>query len=449
MRLTLEQIGRVVGAKVDSSVEVTGIALDSRMVKPGDLFCAIRGDQVDGHQFVDEAAKSGAVAALVTKSGRYPIPTICIASITSALAEIAAHIRSKFHGPVIGITGSVGKTTVKELLAAALAPAGQVLKSEGNQNTELSLPVTWMRLESTHKFVVLEMAMRGSGQIAHLAAFSKPTGGIITRIGTSHLGELGGADAIAAAKAELLAELPEDGFAVLPEESSYIEMLKRAARCKTVTFGLAAGQCQVLEHTTNFESGFVECTYDVLGAKVHARIPGMGKQQAANGAAALAACHCLSMDLERAADAMSGAVMPMNRLVTKRTAGSILVDVYNSSPESCVEALQVLAEHPAHGDRIAVLGDMLELGDHAESAHRAVGAEAARLGINRLSVIGRLSHWIREGAVDSGFAGRIDSLSDIEQAANILRNLNVGDVALIKGSRALGLEKAVELAGAA
>ena len=348
----------------------------------------------------------------------------------------------------MGVTGSVGKTTVKEFLAAALSSAGPVLKSEGNLNTEFGVPMTWMRLQSEHKFAVIEMGMRGKGHISQLCAFAKPTAGIITSIGTAHIGELGGRTSIADAKSELLDCLPDNGFAVLPAECDFLKPLETRAKGRVLTFGRSdAADVRVLKSSSDFDSNRTQFTIKLAGKTIEGEVPGLGEHQALNAAAAIAACVGLHVDLSAAMASMSKAQIPSKRLrAVQHASALVLVDVYNSSPESCIEALRVLASAPGRGEKIAVLGDMLELGDYTEEGHRLVGAEASRLRIDRLALVGRSAHWIREGAIETGFGGRIDWVSSVEEAAKVLQKLLPGDVALVKGSRAMALERALELA---
>ncbi|MGI8923985.1 MAG: UDP-N-acetylmuramoyl-tripeptide--D-alanyl-D-alanine ligase [Fimbriimonadales bacterium] len=445
----MSHIASVLGASLDDDVdvEVNGISVDSRTASPGDLFCAVVGEAADGHDFIRYAAERGAVATLVSRHVESPVPKLVVDDISTALASIATYIRDRFEGVVVAVTGSVGKTTVKELISAALSSAGPVLKSFGNQNTEYGLPMTWMRLQEQHKFVVLEMGMRGRGQIAHLASFSKPTVGVITSLGTSHVGELGSTRAIAEAKSELLRAVPDGGLAVIPSRGEFSDLLRKAARCPVVTFG-EGGDVSVFDSRSDFSENRTEVLLEARGERLSGSVPGLGSQQALNTAAAMAVCLGLDLRLSEAMDSMSRAEIPGPRMKAVEFNGAtVLIDVYNSSPESCVEALRNLALAPGTGQRIAILGDMLELGDYAEEAHRRIGAEAARLKLDRLSLVGRAVHWIRDEAVEQGFDGRLDLYGSAEEAARVFARLEPGDVVLVKGSRGMALEKTLGAAG--
>lgn len=451
MTLSPEKLAAILGVSVPPQArEVSGLSVDSRSIKPGDLFCAVHGANVDGHDFVHEAMRAGAAGCLVTRDVGVQ-PSYVVPDVAEAMASIAAAIRDTFDGTVLGITGSVGKTTTKEYLAAALSPFGKVLKSEGNLNTEYGLPMTWMRLDPEHRFVVLEMAMRGLGQIRHLCDFSRPHHGIITAIGTAHIGEVGGEqEKILRAKLELFESLPRDGVRVYPAEGAFAAQLARSARASGVSFGETEGaDVRVAVGPMHPSENRTEATFIADGKKHFAVLPGLGRASCRNACAALALVFRLGLNLDAALRGMEDASLPPDRLTyVAHGAFAVLVDVYNSSPESCIESLRTLADIPAQR-RVAVLGEMRELGNYSESAHRQVGAVVAELPIAWLAVVGRDAHWIREEALARGFAGRVDTFTHAEDAALVFRSMGQGDVALIKGSRALHMERALEEAGVA
>ncbi len=451
MKLSPERLASILGVPAPANAEeVTGLAVDSRAVKPGDLFCAVRGANVDGHDYAEAAMKAGAAGCLVTRDVGVQ-PAYVVADVAAAMASIASAVRDAFDGTVLAVTGSAGKTSTKEYLAAALAPFGKVLKSEGNQNTEYGLPMTWMRLDDEHRFVVLEMAMRGLGQIRHLCSFSRPHHGIITSIGTAHIGELGGSqENILRAKLELFESLPEDGARVYPAEGAFVERLAEAAGASGVSFGEGEqADARVLIGAMHPPENRTDVLFIVDGQEFAASLPGLGRGMMRNACAALALASRLGVSTEEAVRGMEMATLPPDRLtyVSHQTFG-VLVDVYNSSPESCIESLQTLAEIPAER-RIAVLGEMQELGEESEAAHRRVGAVVAQLPIAWLAVVGREAHWIREEVLARGFEGRVDTFTHAEDAARVFRSMGPGDVALVKGSRAVHMERALEEAGIA
>lgn len=444
MTLDLREIATLVGATGEfPSLPVTGIAVDSRSVRPGDIFCAIVGARVDGHDYLDDAANRGAMAALVTREVPSPLPVLRVPSVPDALASIAHHIRDDFAGTVVAVTGSVGKTTVKELIAAALAPEGPVLKSLGNQNTEYGLPMTWMRLEPEHAFAILEMAMRGFGQVDALCKFSRPRIGVITSIGSAHAGEVGGSQGIAKAKGELIANLPPEGRGIVPS-GPHEDYFRSIAKCPVITFGSSAeSHVRVIASDTAFDENCVRFRIELDGQSVEGKCPGLGTHQALNAAAAIAAAGAVGVDPQKAADSLENAVLPTDRLRFEPMGrGGVLVDVYNSSPESCAAALRVLAEAPS-GHRVAILADMLELGEESERLHREVGALPEFDLIDSLFVLGEDTAWLAEEAARRNPHLAVERLESLDSAASILSGLREGDVALIKGSRKFELERAV------
>lgn len=412
---------------------ITGFATDSRSVKPGDLFLAIKGAKVDGHDFAEEVMAKGAVAILAER----PVnaPHILVANLVDALAKLGAHYRDTFKGPVVGITGSAGKTTTKEFLAAALSPLGYTLKTEGNRNTEYTAPILWTELTSDTKAVVVEMAMRGLGQVAHLASFSKPTVGVITNVGWSHLSVVGSREKIAQAKGELLQALPEDGIAVLPLDDEFYPMLEGIANGRQIyTFGRSDGSdCRVIGIRSE---GWDGSTIDGFFADIpwQARIPYLGNHLAPNVAAAVCTAAALGLAPQEAADAIGDAeIPPMRMQVLERNGVKILLDAYNASPASMMGALQTFMELPVEGRRCLFLGQMNELGEESERAHRELGAYVRTLGLDHVATYGPL-------AAEYGS----DPAPSIESLKQFLGNLESGDAILIKGSRSLELEKVLE-----
>lgn len=449
MQLKLSEIAKITGGKWFGPDRLAhGISVDSRQVKKGDLFVAVVGNNADGHDFIHDAFQRGAVGALVSKEMGKEFPHVRVSSVVHALAEITRMIRDSFHGKVVAITGSVGKTTTKELLAAALGDATTVLKSEGNLNTEYGLPITWMKLEQSHRYAVLEMAMRGKGQIAHLCSFSRPHIGVITSIGTAHIGELGSREEIIKAKAELLESIPKEGLAVLPMGEDF-EALSRYANCEVLSFGEQPNaDVRVLSSSINLENNTTEIEIEIKNQRFSGRIPGLGRHQANNASAVLAVCIALGIDPQVALKRMQNAELPSDRLRAVECHGAtLLVDVYNSSPESCKEALKILSDAKGFFRKIAILGDMLELGAFAENAHREIGKLVSSSDVDVLVTVGELAPWILEEAKAHGYHGIGMSVPSSSEVALILENLTPGDLVLIKGSRRLQLEKALPKEG--
>ncbi|AIE88158.1 UDP-N-acetylmuramoylalanyl-D-glutamyl-2,6-diaminopimelate--D-alanyl-D-alanine ligase [Fimbriimonas ginsengisoli Gsoil 348] len=428
----------------DPDLRVTGFATDSGGGKPGDLFLAIKGARVDGHEFVAEALRTGAVAAVVER----PVdgPHILVENLVDALARMGSTLRSGFDGPVIAITGSAGKTTTKEFVAAALSPLGSVLKSEGNRNTEYTSPLLWMDLEPDHRAVVVEMAMRGFGQIRHLAEFTRPTDALITNIGYSHLEQVGSREGIADAKGELLETLPENGVAILWHEDEFLERLSKKTKAKVRTFGYDPGaDCLITSYRAlDWDACEVGGTLD--GIPWEARLPAVGKHIGLNAAAAVLTVAGLGVAPQEAAEALKGArIPPMRMEIVEHRGARVLLDTYNASPPSMIAAIETLSDLPATGRRRAVIGEMRELGDHREAAHRLVGQALAQNGLDEVILFGEPVHFVREAAMEAGMeASHIGIADSIDDVRAFLDRTEPGDAILIKGSRALELERALK-----
>jgi UDP-N-acetylmuramoyl-tripeptide--D-alanyl-D-alanine ligase len=467
--IPLQDLARLVRGELhsgDPSQEVTGFATDSRQVRPGDAFIAIRGNQVDGHDFIGQALQRGAVVALVER----PIegPHILVLDVVDALARLGRNFRSRFQGPVIAITGSAGKTTTKEFAAAALSAVGKVLKTEGSRNTEYTAPLLWAELEDDHAAAVVELGMRGHGHIHHLCSFARPTIGVITNIGVSHLEQLGSREAIAQAKGELLDALTWDGVAILPLEDDFYPTLVRRARCPVLTFGTGEeASCRLLDYKIVKRGsdlrGWIKIKVD--DQELEAELPVIGRHLALNACAAILAAQAAVKRLDRAvaastesvplaelAEALSKASLPPMRMqVLDRVGVTILFDAYNASPPATVAALETLAEMPCSGTRHVVLGEMKELGDYAPEAHRMVGQKLAevdrKLGLGRVLLLGEpMWTYAREAAMADGMAGgKFLQAQGHEDVAAFLNRLSACDLALVKGSRALELERALNI----
>lgn len=490
LRIPLGELAERLGGELSGTAtpnrqsEITGFATDSRDVMPGDLFIAIRGAQVDGHAYVEDAFKKGAVAALVER----PIsgPYIQVYSVVAALARMARSFRDEFDGPVIGITGSAGKSSCKEFLASALAPLGRVLKTEGNRNTEYTAPLMWAELREEGRgardegcapstfdpqpftAVVVEMGMRGRGQIAHLASFSKPTIAVITNIGVSHLSELGSRVAIARAKAEILEALPEDGIAILWAEDDYLALLTDIAlrapggssrRIMTFGFSEAADARIVSYRATGWESAEIEIAYE--GNAYRATLPVVGRHQALNAAAGFLGAVSAGVPPSIAAQGLANAKLPPMRMaIRERGDVTYVLDMYNASPPSVIAALETVRDvlnspSPLCGEGaagcgpfIAVLGEMRELGEHTEQGHRDVGEALVQFGVDRAILLAAnvgTNHptaTIREAAVDAGMpASKIEVVSSHEEVKALLTETKGPAVVLVKGSRGVELER--------
>jgi UDP-N-acetylmuramoyl-tripeptide--D-alanyl-D-alanine ligase len=442
----LQDLAARLGARDEAPMgPFEGFSWDSRNVRPGSVFLAIRGRRSDGHDYVPEALARGAVAAIVER--RVDGPCLVVDDLVQALARFATSVRQEFVGPVVGVTGSNGKTTTKELTAAALSPLGPVLKSPGNHNTEYTAPLVWASLDD-HWAVVAELAMRGFGQIAHLSSFTKPTIGVVTMIGTAHIEMVGSRTGIARAKSELLAALPPDGAAIVWREDDFFDDLRQASPARVRTFGFSQdAECRIIGHRAEGWTGGT-ARIELNGRTVEARLPAPGRHIALNAAAALLAADAAGVDLQAAVEGMAEAELPPLRMqVVRLPSGTALLDTYNASPDSTVAAIKTFDGLPIAGRRLAVLGEMLELGDFTESGHRMVGRALAESRIDLALLVGGSMAHAWDEARRFGFPNermiRTESI-DIIQIRQFMDGMNCEDTVLVKGSRALGLEKALE-----
>ena len=452
MRLTLSDVKQALDYGVGPGgdrVVFSGVSTDTRTLQPGDLFVALRNRETDGHQFIPHALRAGAAGLVVSQPvvASLDTPVLRVPDTEVAYGLLARFWRDQFTLPVVGVTGSVGKTTVKEMLAAALSPLGEVLKTPASQNNETGVPKALLQLTADHKAAVVEMGMRGAGQIAYLCGIARPTVGIITVIANNHLELLGSRDAIADAKGELLESLPADGLAVLNADDPYLPRLRAKTAARVVTYGSGAGatigEGAASSAPTSFPAQDVARTehgwrFTVRGVPVE--IGALSRHDVGNALAALAVADALGIPLKDAAKALKSYAPPPMRMQVVPTpwGGTILNDAYNAAPASVASALETLASYPG-GRKIAFLGDMRELGEQSTEAHRELGAVIDGLGgLDALYTVGGLAAQI---------PGATQRFGDSDEAARFAREAlssRPGDVILVKGSRAMGMERIVE-----
>lgn len=433
--------GAVEGFLVGDNAEVNGVAIDSRKVQKGNLFVALPGDSVDGHEYISQAVANGAIAAIVSRSGSYPCSVVIVEDTKLALANLAkAYLRSN-KVKVVAITGSVGKTSTKEMTAAAASAQMSVCKSFGNLNTEIGLPLSVLS-HADEEVLVLEMGMRGIGQIAELADIAPPDIAIITNVGESHLELLGTRANIAQAKGELLLGMKNGGVAILNYDDDFYHYLAPLAPGPVTSVGQhrdADFRIQnprpVSDGCYGFELHSGLDTFDVVS-------PWPGVHNVYNAALAVAAASALGVDIESAIAALRlcGAGDKRLNLFTLPSGIHIIDDTYNANPASTIAALQTLDE-VSSGRRIAVLGGMLELGPRTEAGHREVGRAA--LGLCDLVVtVGDLAKTIALEAEQGGLPTY--SCESNAFALQLLAAIvKVGDTILVKGSRGLQMEEIV------
>ncbi len=431
----------------DLDAKITGVSTDTRTIKKGDLFFALTGESSDGHKFLHDALAKGASGVVVSHKVECKCLAIRVADTLAALGDLAAYYRAKFNPTMVGITGSVGKTTTKEMVAAVAAARGPVLKNAGNFNNEIGLPLTLFQLSSKHKTAVVEMAMRGPGQIAYLAKIARPHIGVITNIHMSHIELLGTLDAIADAKGELLDYLPEDGAAILNADDAYFEYHSRRANCRVVSFG-ENPHADIRATSAGLDAhGCCKFHVDTSRGAFDVRIPVPGEHNIKDALAAIAVGEVLGIEHEAMQEALAAYKPPEKRsnVVPSRRGFVIIDDSYNASPASMHSALKTLSMMEG-ARKIAVLGDMLELGEHAVAAHTDVGRAVVENGVDMLVVVGELGKLIARAAIDAGMpVGSVLEFDDSWRAAKeIPGKLRERDVILVKGSRAMKMERVVE-----
>lgn len=437
-----------------------GIVIDSRQAGPGSLFVALHGEKQDGHDYVADAFRRGALAALVSRpapgcavtwpvAGDLPaqdgVTSIClqVPDVLRALQDVAAWRARQAGCRVIAVTGSVGKTSTKEAIARVLARRYPLLKSEGNFNNEIGLPLTLLQLEAEHRRVVLEMGMYAPGEIARLVEIAGPAVGVVTNVGFVHLERLGSIEAIARAKAELPQGLPQGGALVLNGDDPRVRTMAQETPASTViTYGLGPDCDLRAEDIRSHGLDGVDLALVYQDEQQPVHLPALGRHNVYVALAAAAVGRVEGLSWEEIAAGL-GDCRNLGRLIVVAGAGgaTILDDAYNASPASTLADLDLLAE--LDGRRLAVLGDMLELGAYEEKGHRQVGRRAAEV-LDMLVVVGQRARWIAEEAQrrNPGMIVRIGR--DCEQAANWLRyELRPGDYLLVKGSRAMALEQVV------
>ncbi|MEX2355627.1 MAG: UDP-N-acetylmuramoyl-tripeptide--D-alanyl-D-alanine ligase [Thermaerobacterales bacterium] len=439
--------GEVRGAGPDTPL--MGVVVDSRAVRPGDLFVALAGERADGHDYAAQAVDRGAAAVLGRRDRAEALagmPSVAVEEPLAALGALAAWYRVRFNVPVVGVTGSVGKTTTKEMIAALLEQkAGPVLKSLGNYNNEIGLPLSVFAWRRDHAAAVFELAMRGPGEIRYLARMVRPQIGVVTMVGPTHLENLGSVEQIAAAKGELVACLPPDGTAVLNRDDPLVKKMGQTAPCRVVYYGMGAEA--MIRGTDPRTEGRFEFSFELStpDGRRRVRVPSPGLHLIHNALAACAVGWTLGLDLETCAAGLSRYRPAGPRLQPAVLGGiTLLDDSYNAGPESSAAALAVLRQVGGHGRAIAVLADMLELGPLSEEAHRRLGRLAAEKSDLLLGYGEAMAHAVddaRRAGLPAQFCRHFTAKDDL--IAHLLAELEPGDTVLVKGSRGMAMEEVV------
>ena len=447
---TLSQIAQWAGASIssgDGNVTVDRVSTDSRTVRRGDLFVALSGENFDGQKFVEDAAKAGAAGAMVAQGWQGRVANdfalLRVADTLRGYHELAANYRKSLPLKVLGITGSNGKTSTKDFAAAVLGRRFRVTKTEGNFNNHVGLPRTILEATREHEIAVWELGMNHPGEIAMLAKIATPDAAIITNIGIAHIEFMGSREAIAREKGALAAAIGAEGWVVLNADDPFSAMIATETRARVIMAGTSAGAVcagEISQSANGSEFTILEGAH-----RCRAQVPVPGLHMVQNALLAVAAGRAFGLSLEECAEGLASAPLTKARLQIREIHGvQFMDDSYNANPESMKAALRTLVELDSDGKRIAVLGEMGELGSESERGHREVGEEAATLGIDHLIAIGKLGALMAEAARKAGL-GQSIAVPTTTAAAELLTEIaEAGDLVLVKGSRLARTERVME-----
>nr|WP_211468359.1 UDP-N-acetylmuramoyl-tripeptide--D-alanyl-D-alanine ligase [Actinocrinis puniceicyclus] len=456
--MTLAEIARAVGGTLapgtDGSLAVTGaVTVDSRAVEPGGLFAAFVGERVDGHDFAAAAVGQGAAGVLASRrieSDSGHIPTVLVADVKDALGDLAYALLNRLPDTtVIGLTGSSGKTSTKDMLGQVLAAHAVTIAPKGSHNNEIGLPLTVLRADGSTRYLVLEMGSRGIGHLKYLCRIARPSVGMVLNVGNAHVGEFGSKEQTALAKGELVEALPPDGLAVLNADDPLVAPMRERTAARVLTFGesnAADVRASGIELGPDGRARFV-LHADAYGQPAEVALRVVGEHQVANALAVAAVALGLGLPVDAVARDLSAALpLSAGRMsVSERPDGVVVIDdAYNANPESvraALKALGALARARPGARSWAVLGQMLELGERSGEEHDAIGRLAARLRVDRLVAVGEGAEHIHAGAGHEGSWGEESVMvADPDAALALLRaELRPGDVVLLKASNSIGL----------
>ena len=463
--LTLGQVCEIVGGEIigDSNIVVSGISIDSRSAKPADLFAAIQGERVDGHDFVEQAFERGASALLTSRKVSGPqvlVPASpdTLDPVIHAIAKLSAHIRNLMQDvEVIGVTGSSGKTSTKDMIGQVLAAAGPTHAPAGSLNNELGLPLTLLSAAPNVRYLVAEMGMRGLGHIEHLCDLAKPTMGVVTNVGHAHIGEVGSIEAIAVAKSELVRAIPASGVVILNADDERVLAMRELTDATIFTYGFSKAADVRAENLKLTPSG--SYTFDLVykGTQIPASIPILGEHNVLNALAATAVGIAVGMDVDAVVSALASLKQLSKwRMEVVQLPGNVTMinDAYNANPESMNAALKTLSTIPATGKTFAILGKMHELGETSDAIHAQIANQAIELGVANVLAVGESASCYGLPAPENETALGADAdhtaqksvwLPDFAAACDyIVNEVNSGDILLFKASRAEHFEMLAE-----
>ncbi|MDE5648975.1 MAG: UDP-N-acetylmuramoyl-tripeptide--D-alanyl-D-alanine ligase [Oscillospiraceae bacterium] len=446
-KLLLSEIAHCLNAECPEEKVIAEISTDTRNLPAGCLFIAIKGERFDGHIFIKQAIENGAAAAV----SEYPVdgcPCIVVQNTRTALLEIAKYYRSKFDPVLVGVTGSVGKTTTKEMIALVLSEKYNTLKTQGNLNNEIGLPKTLFNLDSSYKAAVIEMGMSDFGEIERLSNTASPTIGVITNIGYSHIENLKSQEGILKAKLEILSGMKQDAPLIINGDDMYLAPLKNEFKNSrpVYLYGIDNEHCDFKAENIIEENGITRFTLVYNGFETEIEIPCAGKHNVLNASAAFCIGILSGLSEKEIVSALKKYKPDaMRQNIVKKGDHTVIIDCYNASPDSMKATLNVLAGMECNGRKIAVLGDMLELGDMSEKLHRLVGEYAAQYHLDRLYCYGENAMYIAAEASEHGLAScAFHKDSKDLLAEKIKKDLKSGDIILFKASRGMKLEEVID-----
>lgn len=448
--LSLKQVAAWTGGKLDpkyNDVQVRGVNTDSREVKPGQLFIPLAGTRVDGHNFIGRAMDAGAAGVLTARPPKRDIPAVRVRDTLEAFGQLAAAYRASLPVKVIAITGSVGKTTTKEMLAAILRRRFRTTWTEGNHNNNLGLPMSIMDIEPSTEVSALELGMNHFGEISYLTKIARPNMAIFTNIGTMHIEYLGSRAGILKAKLEILEGMGEDGIVVMNGDEPLLWDLRGHLEKKQYYFGVTNAEADVRASNIVTEDSGVRFTMTGLGKTMEVFVPSIGQHTVYNALAAAAAALLSGAEPEDVTEGLAGFQNAgMRQRILSQGGYTIIDDCYNAGPESMAAALEVLASHSCKGRRIAVLGDMMELGCVSSAEHYRIGRLTAEKKIDMVLAYGANASRVIAGAITGGVPHQnVCCYDDQDQLVHDLRaRVQPGDVLLFKGSRGMKMERALK-----
>ena len=426
---------QVNGQMQGADVFVRDVSINTREDCDNRLFVALKGDNFDAHDFVEEAAKAGAGAVMVERDVPTDLPSVTVADTHQALKDLAAWWRSQFVIPVVGVTGSVGKTTVKEMLRAIFSGVGKGVVTAGNLNNEIGVPLTLMHLTPQDRYAIIEMGMNQAGEISRLTKMTKPTVALVNNAAAAHLEGLGSIEAVANAKGEIFSGLSADGVAIINHDDTYADLWKRLATSRRViTFGLSSGADVTAQYREEQDTIVLDVSAPEENFSV--TIKALGQHSVTNALAAISVALAANVPVDVIQAGLTRYKAARGRLNILRVAGiTIIDDTYNANPASMEAAIKVLVKHD---DSTLIVGDMAELGDAAEHEHKALGAMAKSLGVSTLYACGEFAHLVADsfGTGANAFSEQADLLMHLAKHPP-------ANTTLVKGSRSAHMENVV------